>query len=220
MFLNNCKKSNIVSVHCKLGGRRDASPATKRLLRNTERKLWNRSIAKCYSNKWEVNKISENSINQLQDNLSIKDYSKLVIFTEKIKSRVERKLKTLDKKYQKLIHILRLQLNDLSEDIKVHKENTVKNLSTVEIPERLIDVLSKGIDYKIATENIPVFDIIAGIEDVTKTLPTINTSNAFCFDCSNILKKSRNNSETDISEKVWRDINKRLNNNDLFIRSR
>ena len=39
MFLNNCKKSNIVPVHCKLGGRRDASPATKRLLRNTERKL-------------------------------------------------------------------------------------------------------------------------------------------------------------------------------------
>ena len=72
MFLNNCKKSNIVPVHCKLGGRRDASPATKRLLRNTERKLWNRSIAKCYSNKWEVNKILENSINQLQDNLSIK----------------------------------------------------------------------------------------------------------------------------------------------------
>ena len=75
MFLNNCKKSNIVPVHCKLGGRRDASPATKRLLRNTERKLWNRSIAKCYSNKWEVNKILENSINQLQDNLSIKDLS-------------------------------------------------------------------------------------------------------------------------------------------------
>ena len=61
---------------------------------------------------------------------------------------------------------------------------------------------------------------MAGIEDVTKTLPTINTSNAFCFDCCNILKKSRNNSETNISEKVWRDINKRLNNNDLFIRSR
>ena len=65
----------------------------------------------------------------------------------------------------------------------------VKNLSTVGIPEGFIDVLSKGIDYKFATENIPVFDIIAGIED--PTLPTINTSNAFRFDCCNILKKSR-----------------------------
>ena len=74
-----------------------------------------------------------------------------MVFTEKkIKSRVEKKLKTLDKKYKKLINKSRPQLNDLSEeDIKVHKENTVKNLSTVEIPEQFIDVLSKGIDYKL-----------------------------------------------------------------------
>ena len=168
-FLNNCK-SNIVPVHCKLGGRRDASPTTNRLLRNTERKLLNRSIAKCYSNRWKANTILQNSINQLQDTLSIIDYCKLIIFTEKkIKSRVERKLETLDKKYQKLINKSRPPLNDLSEeDIKVHKENTVRNLSTVEIPGQFIDVLSKGIDYKIATRNIPVFDIIAGIEDATK----------------------------------------------------
>ena len=93
----------------------------------------------------------------------------MLFFTEKkIKSRVERKLETLDKKYQKLINKSRAQLNDLlEEDIKVHKESTVKNRSTVEIPEQFIDVLSEGIDYKNATENMPVFDIIAGIEDAT-----------------------------------------------------
>ena len=64
---------------------------------------------------------------------------------------------------------------------------------------------------------MPVFDIIAGIEDATKTLPTITTSNAFRFDCCNILKKSRNKSETNISEKVCRNINKWLNNNDLCL---
>ena len=38
-------------------------------------------------------------------------------------------------------------MNNLSEqDIKVRKENTIKNLSTVEIQEQFIDVLSKGID--------------------------------------------------------------------------
>ena len=145
----------------------------------------------------------KNSINQLEDTLSIAGYCKLIILTEqKIKSRVERKLNTLDKKYQKLINKSRPQLNDLSEeDIKVHKENTVKNLSTVEIPEQFIDVLSKGIDYKIGKENMPVFDIIDGTEDATKTLPTINTSNAFRFDRCIILKKSRNKSKTNVSEK-------------------
>ena len=32
-------------------------------------------------------------------------------------------------------------------------------------------------DYKIVTENIQVFDRIAGIDHATKILPTINTSN-------------------------------------------
>ena len=62
-----------------------------------------------------------------------------------------------------------------------------------------------------------VFDIIAGIEDATKTVPTINTSNAFRFDCCDILMKYKNKSETNISEKVCRDINKRLNNNDFCL---
>ena len=85
------------------------------------------------------------------------------------------------------------------------------------MPERFTDVLSKGIDYKISAENIPVFEIIAGIEHATKKLSTINTSNAFRFDCCNILKKSRNKSETNNSEKVGRDINKWLNNNSLCL---
>ena len=117
-----------------------------------------------------------------------------------------------------MVNKLRPQLNGLlEEDIKVNKENMVKNLSTVAIPEWFIDVLSKRIEYKIAMENIPVFDIIARIEDATKVLPAIYTSNVFRFDCCNILKKSRNKSETNISEKVCRDINKWLNNNNLYL---
>ena len=72
-FLNSYKKSNVVPTHCNLGGRWDESLATKRLLRNTERKLLNRSIAKCYSNRWKANKILQNSGHQLEDNLSIRD---------------------------------------------------------------------------------------------------------------------------------------------------
>ena len=91
---------------------------------NTEKKLLNRSIAKCYSNRWKANKILQNSEKQLEDPLSIRNYCKLVIITEKkIKLRVEKKLKTLDKKYKKLINKSKPPLNDLSEEnIKLHKE--------------------------------------------------------------------------------------------------
>ena len=80
-----------------------------------------------------------------------------------------------------------------------------------------LHVLSKAIDYRILTENIPVIDTIAGTEDAIKTLPTINTSNAFPFDCCNILKKSRNKSEINISAEVCGNINKWVNNNDLCL---
>ena len=86
---------------------------------------------------FKPNKILQNSKNQLDNMLSIRDYCKLVIFKKKkIKSTVKKKLKTLDKKYKKLINKSRLQLNDLSEeDIKLHRENRVKKLSTVEITD-------------------------------------------------------------------------------------
>ena len=94
-FLNNCKKSSSIPTNCKLGVRRDASPENKRLLRNTEKKLLNRSKAKCYSNRWKANKILQNNEKQSVDTLSIRDYCKVVIFTEqKIKSRVESKFKS------------------------------------------------------------------------------------------------------------------------------
>ena len=50
-----------------------------------------------------------------------------------------------------------------------------------------MDILSTGIDYKIAIENFPVFDVIAGIENTTKTFPTVSASNILCYDCCNIL---------------------------------
>ena len=43
-------------------------------------------------------------------------------------------------------------------------------------------------------ENIPIFARIARLEDATKILPTINTSNEFRYDCCDILKKPRNKS--------------------------
>ena len=38
-FLNSCKKSNVVPTHCKFGGRRGASTATKRLLRKYRKEV-------------------------------------------------------------------------------------------------------------------------------------------------------------------------------------
>lgn len=94
---------------------------------------------------------------------------------------MDKKIQSTDKKIQKTVS------NLSEEDVTLHKENTVKNLPTFWISKHFIDILSTGIDYKIAIENFPVLDVIAGIENTTKTFPTVSASNILCYDCCNIL---------------------------------
>ena len=58
----------------------------------------------------------------------------------------------------------------------MNKENTVKKLPAVQIPEQFIDILSKGIDYKTATEDVTIFNIITEMEDAKKTFSKQNTT--------------------------------------------
>ena len=45
-FLSKCKKRDLIPIHCKLDDRASVSPVTWKMLKNTERKLVNKSIAK------------------------------------------------------------------------------------------------------------------------------------------------------------------------------
>ena len=39
-FLSKCKRSKIIPTHCKIGGRRSTSPMTRKMIEETERKLF------------------------------------------------------------------------------------------------------------------------------------------------------------------------------------
>ena len=67
-FLSKCKRSKIIPTHCNIGGRRSASPMTRKMIEETERKLLNRSIVKNYSKRWKQQRIKESKENLLQQN--------------------------------------------------------------------------------------------------------------------------------------------------------
>ena len=73
-FLSKWKKRDLIPVHCKIGGRRSVSSVIRKLLKNTERKLLNRSIAKNDSKRWKRKNKLENIIAKVEEVLSRKDY--------------------------------------------------------------------------------------------------------------------------------------------------
>ena len=82
-FLSKCKRSGVVPIHCRIGGRRSASPTTKNILKASEKKLLNRSIVKNYSKRWKKQQEIKKVDLILEEKLSLTDYVKLQKLTEK-----------------------------------------------------------------------------------------------------------------------------------------
>ena len=77
------KRSGITPVHCRVGGRRSASPTTRNILISIEKKLLNRSITQNYSKHWKLHQVKNKCDMKLEEKLSLKDNLKLTELTEK-----------------------------------------------------------------------------------------------------------------------------------------
>ena len=64
---------------------------------------------------------------------------------------------------------------------------------------------------------VPILDLIAGIQDAAKIVPRVNTSNIFCHDSCNIIKKAKHKAQINTSKKNCKDIRKWLKKNDLCL---
>ena len=103
-FLSKCKKRDLIPFHCKLHGRRSLSSVTRKLLKNTERKLLNRSIAKNYSKCRKQRRKLININEKLEEALSEKDYiDHETKAHEKLDKLIEVKKKKLEQKFNKIL---------------------------------------------------------------------------------------------------------------------
>ena len=180
-FLSKCKRSGIVPIHCRIGGRRSASPTTKKMIGKTEKKLLNRSIVKNYSKRWKQNQIREKRESVLDEKLSLSDYMKLTELTEKRQSRkLERKTKQLANKFENLLKTKFKEKPQISiEEKKIYQEKTLLNFSQIDIPEEFIPLLSKGLEFKVSTKKLPFIDRVCGIEEAVKSFTSPAMANEF-----------------------------------------
>ena len=93
------------------------------------------------------------------------------------------------------------------------KKHTLKEL----LPKGYSDLLSKGLDYKVAKKRFPLLDIISGVENATENISATNMKNSFRVECLNILKRGRSNDETNCNEETCRKIHTWLKNNKLMV---
>ena len=78
-------------------------------------------------------------------------------------------------------------------------------------------MLSKGLDYKVAKEHLPLRDITSGVEDATENISATYVENSLGVECLNILKQGRSNDQINCNEKICRKIRTWLKDNKLMV---
>ena len=221
-FLARCKTERVTPIHCRIRGRRSASPTTRRIIETAESKLLKRSVSKSYSKQTHLKNQMRDIGNKLHETLSTEDLLKLEYLTKKkIEGACSQKDKRIDKKLQKLKVDKNTKTNEKQgapsvEEIKQHEERTILNFTDIDIPADFVKILSKGLDYKTSTEKIPKLDIITGVERLAKNF-SIDQANYMRYQVLTILEKPKQKGKVNISEKDCQKVRNWLKQNSLVL---
>ena len=97
---------------------------------------------------------------------------------KKLDKLIEAKNKKLEHKFNKMLDTnAKDNFNVSHKDKEAHIQRMVLNFLQVEIPKDYSDLLSKGLDYKVVKNRLPLLDIISGAEDATENIPATYTKN-------------------------------------------
>ena len=221
-FLARCKKEKVIPIHCRIRGRRSASPTTRKIIETAESKLLSRSVSKSYSKQTHLKNQMRDIGNQLRESLSTDDLNKFgELSKKKIEGACNQKEKRIDKKLQKLKVDQKSKTNKKqetpsAEEIKQHEEKTILNFTDNEIPVDFVNILSKGLDYKTSTENVPKLDIITGVERMAKNF-AIDQANYMRYQVLTILEKPKQKGKINIAEKDCQKVRNWLKQNNLVL---
>ena len=218
-FMTKCRTTGIIPIHCKLGGRRDASPQTRKILRKAEGKLLNRSIAKSHTRRWRVQQMNKKVESKLEEVLNILDYCNMTNMTQNmVKNKLKFQEQKLNQKFEKLIRKeVKENYSVTKSEVDEHQKRTLMNYSDVQVPKEFIPLLSKGLDFKIASKQFAKLDIISGIESAIKSFNNRARANEYRFECMKILRKGRNKKDNNTNEKMCNGIKLWLKQNELIL---
>jgi len=100
-FLARCKKEKVIPIHCRIRGRRSASPTTRKIIETAKSTLLSRSVSKSYSKQTHLKNQMRDIGNQLRESLSTDDLNKFgELSRRKSKERATKKKNGLTKNYK------------------------------------------------------------------------------------------------------------------------
>ena len=91
--------------------------------------------------------------------------------------------------------------NIRQKDKEENIQRTVLNFSAVEIPKDYSDLLSKVSIYNVAKKQLPLLDIICGVEDTKENISGTIMANSFRDESFNFLKRERSNDQVNCRQK-------------------
>ena len=213
--MNFCRNANARKSF--LHTARSASPMTRKMIEETERKLLNRSIFKNYSKWWKHQRIKESKENFLQENLSLADYAKVLALTRKRNfKKLNYKNQHLSKKFEKMLKKVTKNHNTLSPTEKEeHQRKTLLNFANVDIPKEFVPLLSKGLDFKVAAKKLPIVDMICDIEEAVKKFTS--NANEFRFDCKRMTRNGQRNRNLNVEQQISAGLGEWLKQKELVL---
>ena len=121
-------------------------------------------------------------------------------------------------KFEKLLkQLVKTRCSVTAEEKLEYQDKTLLNFTDIEIPSEFRPLLSKGLDFKVATKKLPITDIICSIEESINSFCSPSMANEFRFECKRIISRGRNKNDTNISEELCRGLKSWLQQNDITL---
>ena len=76
------------------------------------------------------------------------------------------------------------------------------NFANVDIPKEFVPLLSRGLDFKVATKKLPIVDMICGIEEVVKKFTSKAMANEFRFECKRMIQNGQRNRNLNVEQQI------------------
>ena len=142
------------------------------------------------------------------------DYAKVLALTRKRNiKKLNYKNQHLSKKFEKMLKKVTKNHNTLSPTKKEeHQRKTLLNIANVDIQKEFVLLLSKGLDFKVATKKLPIVDMICGIEEAVKAM-----ANEFRFECKRMIQNGQRNRNLYVEQQISAGLGEWLKQKELVL---
>ena len=98
-----------------------------------------------------------------------------------------------------------------------HQRKTLLNFANVDIPKEFAPLLLRGLDFKVATNKLPIVDMICGIEEAVKKFTSKAMANEFRFECKRMIQNGQRTRNLNVEQQISAGLGEWLKQKELVL---